>query len=185
MSVYDPTCPTGCASDVPALDFDFCDPAVSFGEIERIFVAPYDTTPFTDVESLAEWTARLDNTTLADPDLIRYMDVSADLPKGEREKIQISRSREISTPAKFTINVTVDDLSDLNYEFMRTTYCNTLQRFWFLAGNYIYGGNEGIPAIMELDLVIERGGKKSLNKFDGTVTWEHEFPPERNDSPWA
>lgn len=185
MSYVEWPCPDSCTAPPPEVNFDFCDPAVHFGEIDRIFVASRDAAPVADVESLTEWNLRIDPTGL-NVDDIRQLDVSGNMPKPEREKIQISRAREISTPGKFMIEFDIDDISDENYEFMRATYCNTVHQFWWTAGDVLFGGLDGagVEGVMELDIVIERGGKKSLHKLSGTITWEETKPPYRYDNPF-
>ena len=177
MSAINPTCPTSCASTVAVVSFDFCDPNVNFGEIEKLYVAPKDAANLSDWTSATAWAARITNSGTGADD-IREMHVSADLPAPERDKVDISVRRTVTTPATWTINIDIDDLGDENYEFIRSTACNTSVKVWFATQNYIYGGNTGIIAEISLDPMIERG-KKSLQKASGTITWEAKFAPER------
>jgi len=176
-----PVCPTGCDTPVPSADFNFCAPVNSFGEVTHIFLASLEAECFTDVEDVDEWLARLDNTT-TDINAIRFLHVSADWPAGERDTIETSLYRKVKTPATFTINVDVDDVSDLNYEFMRASQCNIVWRLWFVAGDYLFGGICGVEANLNLDYVVERGSK-SIQKITGTAQWEASFSPERVDNP--
>lgn len=183
MSFIYPTCPTGCESLVPEVDFDTCAPKISFGEIEHIYVAAGDAAAFTDVEDLSEWTTRISEDGV-DPDAIRDLHVMADLPAATADEIVITLGRKIYSPATHIINVTIDDISDENYEFARATSCNTSYRVWFATESHIYGGNDGILANINLRPVIETG-QKSINKLMGTVQWEHQFSPERHTNPFA
>lgn len=184
MSVNtNPTCPTGCSGILPDLDFNYCSPVNSFGEITHIFLAAYDAECFTDWTALTEWLARLNNTS-DDPDAIRFMHVKADKPVSERETIETSLGRKVKSPGSFTLNIEVDDVSDLNYEFMRASQCNTLFKMWYVAGDYLFGGTCGVDAILNLDYQIERG-TKSIHKIIGTATWEAAFTAERTDNPLA
>lgn len=183
MSLNLPVCPQGCAFQLPELDQDLCTPNVSFGEITHLYIAAGDAASFTDIEDLAEWTARL-NDTSADPDAIRTMFVIADLPAATSEEIAISVNRKVYSPADHVINVDVDDISESMYNFGRATSCNVGYKIWFGTPDYIFGGNEGIDAMLNLRPVIERGAK-SVHKLTGTVTWSAKFSPERNVSPFA
>ena len=187
MSTYNPTCPTGCSSILPDVSFDLCNPNVAFGEIERIFVGMADAAPFAagdgDWEDLSLWTAALALPT-NDPDAIRQLYVSADLPAATADEVEISLGRKIQSPATHVINVDVDDLSPENYEFMRTLACNMQFRIWFHTPEHQYGGQDGILAQFTLRPVIERGAK-SLNKLSGTITWEDKFSAERAVSVYA
>jgi len=183
MSIINPTCPTGCSTVLPSVDFDLCDPAIYFGEITHLYIAAGDAAAFTDVEDLAEWTARLSEDSV-DPDAIREFNVIADLPAATADEIVISLGRKVYSPATHIINVDIDEVSDLNYEFARMTSCNTQYRIWFGTPNHVYGGTDGILASLNLRPVIERG-IKSVNKLMGTAQWDAKFSPERHDSPFA
>lgn len=178
-----PTCPTGCGGVLPSLDFDYCDPVLGYGEIDHIFLAAYDAECFTDWESLTEWTARLDNTS-TDTNAIRWLHAMGDKPIAERDENEISLGRKVKSPGSFTLNIDIDDVSDLNHEFMRVSQCNNLFRMWYAAGDFLWGGVCGIEAIVNLDYLIERGSK-SIQKISGTITWEAAFSPERCDNPMA
>lgn len=183
MSYKTPSCPTDCGFTLPIVDFSICSPTITFGEITHIYVASGDANPFTDVEDITEWNVRLSDTSL-DDDMIRDLMVLADLPAASAEEIVISLGRKIYSPATHTINVDIDDVSQETYEFARTTSCNAQFRVWFATPSWIFGGNDGILANINLRPVIERG-IKSINKLSGTVTWEHQFSAERHVNPFA
>lgn len=183
MSLITPTCPDGCDFQLPVLSFDICTPSVAFGEITHLYIAAGDAAGFTDVTDLAEWTARLSDDSV-DADAIRTLHVIADLPAASAEEIVISLGRKVYSPADHVINVEIDDVSDSTYEFARATSCNTGYKVWFATPEYIFGGTEGIDAMLNLRPQIERG-IKSVNKLVGTVTWSAKFSPERHVSPFA
>jgi len=176
-----PVCPSGCTGQIPDLDFSFCTPTNLFGEITHIFIASAGAACFTDESVLAEWLGRLDNTD-GGINAIRYMHVSADLPAGAGDMIETSLNRKAKGPKTFTINIDVDDLTTLNYEFMRSTQCNMTFKIWFASAGFLYGGACGIDAYVNLDYVIARG-TKSIQKITGTAVWETQFAPERVVNP--
>ena len=184
MSITNPVCPTGCATILPVVSFDVCDPNISVGEIEKIYRAAGDADAFFDWEDLNEWTSRVDNDDIADKDKIREFHVMADLPAASADEIIVSLGRKVYSPASWTINVDIDDVSDENYEFARATSCNTQYKLWFATPDHMYGTPDGILANVNLRPVIERG-QKSINKLTGTITWENKFSPERIDNPYA
>ena len=116
MSVQNPICPQGCDFQLPSLNFDFCSPEVSFGEITHIYLAAGDAEPFTDEE-------RMDRVTMVDA--IRDLAVVADLPAASAEEIVISLNRKIFSPAEHVINVEIDDVVR-NYDFP-FHLCNRIQ----------------------------------------------------------
>ena len=176
-----PSCPTGCSTILPHADFNYCSPENSFGEITHIFFAALDAACFTNWGSVVEWTNRLSNTD-DDIDAVRFFHVKADKPVGERDTMEISLGRKVKSPATYTINIEVDDVSDLNYEFMRASQCDTMFRMWYATPDYLFGGVCGVEVNLNLDYQIERG-TKSIHKIIGTATWEDPFTPERIDNP--
>jgi len=184
MSVNNPTCPTGCDSFLAAVDFNYCDPDVQFGEIDHIYLKARDGSDLLDWENLAIWNARLALNPLVDNDAIIDLVVIADLPPAETEEIEISLGRKIQSPSSFTINFEIDDVSDLNYELMRWLECNLIVDMWYSANQVLFGGNPGIEVSFAAKYQIERG-QKSLQKIVGTVKWESQFSPPRTTNPMA
>ena len=184
MSVNNPTCPTGCDSYLAAVDFNYCDPEVHFGEIDHIYLKARDGSDLLDWQSLAVWNARLALDPLTDNDAIIDLVVVADQPPAETEEIEISLGRKIQSPSSFTINFEIDDVSDLNYELMRWLECNLVVDMWYSANDVLFGGNPGIEASLSAKYQIERG-QKSLQKIVGTVKWESQFSPPRTTNPMA
>jgi hypothetical protein len=178
----DPICPEGCTSSMPILDFDACAPEIYFGEVRRIYVASLDADPFADWTDASEWVARIDNDDIASANAIRSLTVSADKPAAEYDEVEISDNRKVVTPSTHIINLTIDDISDANYEFMRFTECNPTLRLWFADDAHIYGGNLGVKANIMLKEVIERGNK-SIKRIEGMAKWESKFSPERTENP--
>lgn len=176
-----PVCPSGCYSIMPYLDFSFCSPENAFGEITHIFLASSGAKCFSNWLSLAEWTARLDNDS-ASIDAIRFMHVKADLPAGSRDLIETSLGRKSKTPSAYVINLDIDDVSDLNYDFMRLSQCNTQFKMWYVTNDYIFGGVCGIDVLLNLDYKIDRGSK-TIQLITGTITWEDPYAAERGDNP--
>ena len=176
-----PVCPTGCGGELPDFNFNFCSPVNAFGEITHIFLAAYDADCFTDEASLTEWLGRLDNTG-GGIDAIRYMHVKGNKPVGAGDTIETSLGRKVKSPMTFTINVEVDDVSDLNHEFMRATQCGTTFKMWYAAGGYLWGGICGVNAILNLDYQID-AGMKTIHKITGTAVWEDSYAPERVVNP--
>ena len=184
MSVNNPTCPTGCDSTLQAVDFNYCDPEVHFGEIDHIYLKARDGSDLLDWQSLAVWNARLALDPLTDNDAIIDLVVVADQPPAETEEIEISLGRKIQSPSSFIINFEIDDVSDLNYELMRWLECNLIVDVWYSANDVLFGGNPGIEASLSAKYQIERG-QKSLQKIVGTVKWESQFSPPRTTNPMA
>lgn len=182
MSTYNPTCPDACSDSVPVVDFDYCAPDLNYGQIDKIYVAAYNAASFTDWSSLAEWTARISETS-TNIDAIRELTVIGSKPAPEREIIDLSGDREARPPAIHTLEVRIDETGEDNYEFLRTLECNIYVKVWYSAGKYLYGGNDGIlvKSIYFDDIIPENS--RELNTFNGMVRWENQYHPERINNP--
>lgn len=179
------TCPTGCETALPIVKFNECSPRVNLSEIEKIYVAKPIAKAFTDVAIATEWSTRLSETSVTGDDSIRPLIVIGDKPQPANVVKDISNGRRINVRKDHTINVTIDDVSDENYEFMRTLECGGQVKIWYeTAGGYLYGGNEGIDATFILDDVLNRG-RDEIETLTGTITWSAKFSPERVLSPIA
>ena len=95
-----PTCPTTCAGAKPAQSFNECAPEVHYGEISKIYYTDADATAFSNVDQLAEWTTRLDQSSTAD-DKIRTLIGVGELTQAEKTEIPISGGRTIYSPKTF------------------------------------------------------------------------------------
>lgn len=178
-----PTCPANCTTELAETNFNECAPAINLSEIVRIFIALASATPFTDVAQASEWTTRLSQTA-TDVDAIRALTVIADKPAGTAVTRDISGGRTYIIGKDHTLNVSIDDTSDENYEFIRKLECGGKFKIWYeTAGGYLYGGNEGIPTkSVNFDDVLNRGADE-IETFEGTITWRAKFHPERVKSP--
>lgn len=174
-----------CANvNLPIVDADFCAPNINFGQIDKIYLG-YNGQPMADWTSLAEWTSRIDNATLADLTKIRELHVIADKPTAERTAVAFSQGRTAYATPNHTINVRVDETGENNYGLIQWLEDNAGQtiRIWYQAGKYLYGGNEGVPATLSLNDVIPESDEE-LNTFQGTITWTAKHP-DRITNPMA
>lgn len=178
-----PTCPTGCEAALGTVLFDDCAPKINASEIKRIFIAKATAEPFTDWETATEWTTRMVQSGDTPAGVIRTLTVIGDKPAGSPVQRDISNGRKYIVGKDHVVNFTVDDVSVENYEFMRLLECGGRFRIWYeTKGGYLYGGNEGILASLQLDDVLPRGNDE-IETLNGTATWRSRFSPERVLSP--
>lgn len=186
----DALCPENCEEqNLPSVNFDDCSPETNESEIEWIAVAKSDAADFTDVEDLAEWTARITQTAAdpaPDPDnTIRMLRVIGDKPAPEIQNRLVSGGRQIQTGKTHTLNIEVDETNALNYEFARTTACNATYKLWYVTrAGLVYGGTCGMSAQLVLNLIQNRGDGE-IEKYIGTVTWKDKIDPPRANFPLA
>lgn len=178
-----PTCPETCDFDLPAVSFDDCNPEVLYSEIRRIFIAKKAALIFTNWLAAPEWIARLNQTTTAGDDYIRPLTVIGDKPAAADVVKEISNGRKKVIGKDHTINFSIDDVTDANYEFMRALECGGEFKFWYeTAGGKIYGGNDGFIAQVTMNDILNRG-KDEIETIAGVITWRTKFSPERGASP--
>ena len=177
-----PLCPTGCNSVLGSVLFDDCEPNINLSEIKRIFVAVGNTPAFEDWKVAQEWVERI-NQVGDTAGVIRALTVIGDKPAASPVKKEISNGRQWIIGKDHTVNFTIDDVSDENYEFMRKLECGGKFRIWYeTKGGYLYGGNEGIKAFLSADDVLGKGNEE-IETIVGAATWRNKFSPERTKSP--
>lgn len=139
--------------------------------------------------SASEWDSRLDQDA-SGASKIRTLIGIFQLAKPEQTETKISLGRTRKGVKKFTITGRIDDLSDANWEALRSNECqagNVL--LWFNTrgtGNGdngdLFGGNSGIDGSLKLNPVIPEGFDE-VQYIDVEFTWESKFSPERIASP--
>lgn len=178
-----PTCAANCDVNLPVVNFDDCNPQVNYSEIRRIFIAKKGAVPFVNWLSAAEWLTRMSQSTTIGDDYIRALTVIADKPAAASVIKEISNGRRIVIGKDHTINFTIDDVSDENYEFMRGLECGGEYRFWYeTEGGKMFGGNDGFLSRLDANSVLNRG-RDEIETISGVMTWRTKFSPERGDSP--
>lgn len=177
-----PLCPTDCTTALGEVLFSDCAPNINSSEIKRVFLAKGNASPFSDWTTATEWTTRLAESG-TDANAIRPLTVIGDKPAPANVTKDISNGRKHVVGKDHTLNFTVDDVSDENYEFMRATECGGKYRLWYeTKGGYLYGGNEGIKCTVVMDDILNRGVDE-IETLGGVATWRNKFSPERAKSP--
>lgn len=177
-----PLCPTDCSTALNQVVFDDCAPNINASEIKRVFVAKGNSSPFENWTTATEWTTRMAQSGTT-ANAIRTLTVIGDKPAPSSVSKDISNRRKFVVGKDHTMNFTVDDVSDENYEFMRSTECGGKYRIWYEThGGYLYGGNEGVKCSIVMDDVLNRG-LDEIETLNGVATWRAKFSPERTKSP--
>ena len=173
-------CPTGCENELPELLVSECNPTVDFGEIGYIYITNINY-PLTDFSDLSEWNTRLSNDS-TDVDAIRYLYVAGDKPPAEANESTISLCRKVYSEKNHTVNFDLDESNVTNYDAMRQFQCGGTYLVWYATPNYLYGGNGGIEAEINIDHNLTRGCTE-LNVFPGTLKWQDKDYPESIANP--
>jgi hypothetical protein len=175
------TCPTDCAAGgVPDVAFDLCNPTRRFGEIQQILVAQVGQ-PMTTGDA-AEITTRLGALAGAAEKMV-VLKGYGDMPAATGEPNRISSLYTVTPPKQRTVNFTILDLNDTNYEFLRKLdKCGGRYLFWFVtADGDMFGGEdfvEGVEADATANYIIPASDQESAT---GTLTinWTGAMPERK------
>lgn len=174
---------------LPVVVTDFCNPLVRKGQIQKLFITRATSADvLTDVSSLVEWNSRLDN---ADPipgsgsAPIREIPVIGSMAEPEITESDISLDRIFRSTPKYTVSFKIDDLSIENIDLIRDYQeaGAATVKFWFLAGDLLFGGDSGIDATIKANLVIPESRTEFMTGT-GTLIWTGSTP-EAVASPFA
>lgn len=173
--------PTCASAVLPAVEFNFCDPDVRFGQITDVFITRAGTGDvFTDWESAVEWAARIDNDAVipgsgAAP--IRQLTGIGGLAEATVTETDISGGRKTSSVPQQTLNFAIDELSVVNIAAARTHQQSpaATYKMWFKSGGLMYGSGNGIEVSLVANLVIPEG-KTEVSKITYKFLWEGYIP---------
>lgn len=168
-----PTRPADCDDLAISVLFDDCAPEFESGEIDRVYIAKASYAGFTDVESLAEWTAAVGTD-------IQELKVVGDKPEPEVAEIPWVDGTTINGDKKHTMNFHIKETNSANYEFLRQADCAIQYKFWYrTSGGRVYGGNAGIIAPFRGRYMVpeDRG---DIAKIMFTTRWTDRTEPDRS-----
>lgn len=176
-----PTCPTDCASTLPIVEFDECNPEINGAQIAKIYFTNIGN-PLADWTSAPEWNGRLDDSGVAG-DAIRTMHVIGAKPVPESDEKDISLGRKVVGKKTHTVVGSVDETNDVNHEMVRQNECGGNYLMWYetIEGK-LYGGTEGIEASLLMDLEIVED-ENEITRFPFKWEWKSKFTEERIDTP--
>lgn len=180
----DITCPEDCQAPLPPFNFTDCNPETFLSELEWLAIKRPGSNPISDVGSLPEWQARVNNAG-SGAQAIRLIRITGDMPAPTDNEVVISGQRRIVLSRTYTVNFDVDELNDVNYESLRQLQCGGKVDFAYVTlSGHVFGGGKFINASMKLSPINERG-ETSFQKYTGTLTWTAKFAPPRDMWPLA
>lgn len=175
------TCAEGCTAALPEVEFDLCNPDFHFGQVSDVFITNIGN-PLTDETDPAEWQTRMNLTQSNPAKIIRLLGIG-DKPAAESQETEASYGRTAYGPKTHTVNFRIDEVSDKNYEMMRTFECNKAVLAWYKTfEGKIYGGRTGIKVSIKFDHVIPENASE-LETLTGSIKWKSKFHPCRTDWP--
>lgn len=188
LNTDDPNLPTDCENfDAPDTDFDpTCATAYQSGPFTRLMVGnePLVADPSTTAglaAALTEITTRL-ALPATDKQALRILDpVRGNMPATAPTTVSVD-GFQIPTPTPRNLPFTVSQLTDKNYEFVRTTNGGRIGLYWPMTNKFMYGGQNGIKGLLQLSNVVpaEEGG---LHSATGNLSYTSLFDPKRTNAP--
>jgi hypothetical protein len=178
-----PICNDFCTSTVPPVRFSECSPSIITSEIDYIYVARIGN-PLTDWTSVSEWNTRIDNT-MGSANSIQKWTVIGDKPKSEPSTRTISGGRTYTVTRAHTLNFTIDDLTLENLSAVINFQCGGTFLIWYsIAGGYLFGGNDGIEASLEMG-TVHTASRDENSTIQGSWTWKNKHDPQAILNPMA
>lgn len=189
-------CPTDCTTaELPSVAFEDCNPGIFASEIQTIYIGAEDATNFTTVTSAIQWTDRIANdgvppagSAVIAHNLLRELTVIGDVPAPTATTKDISGGRTITTENKYICNFTIDDVSDLNWQFGQKIQCGKGAypcKVWLVTkSGHVIGGKTGIVGKLKLDHILPRGAD-GIMTLEGVLTFITTIFPNRDLFPLA
>jgi hypothetical protein len=178
-----PICATDCATTLPPVSFDECQPETNGAQIAKIYVTNIGN-PLADWADVLEWNARLDDTAAA-ADAILTLHVVGSKPVPASTKKEISLGRKVTGKKTHTLPFKIDETNDINHDFLRQNECGGSYLIWYetLEGK-LFGSTAGIVCSLLLDMNIAESSD-DLIQNEGEFEWKAKFTEERINSPLA
>lgn len=150
-------------------------------ELCNIYVAPINLVTSDDFvenfnwEDPTSWAQYINNTDTGD--YIRCLNIIGSIGEGTSTVREKSKGRKKNSKKVRPFDATLDDASDLNYEFVKSIECGANVCIWYATrGCKLYGGNSGIPMYITGDWPLLAG---SDSYEGGKITGEFQtcLPP--------
>lgn len=177
-----PNCPENCLTDLPLITVDTCNPVIVKSGINILCFAKKTANPFNDWTSPSEWSSRLSNSS-SDDNAVRFLFGTGSMPAGTKQEITYQVNKKRVTGKTRTLTFTVEEANATIHNAIRILECGGEYRFWFgTIGGRLYGGNEGVSADSDGNLVLG-GGENDIENRVIDLSWDNKFSPEMCVSP--
>lgn len=160
------------STQAPATGFSDCAPLPELSEIEYVAIGNPQSAAFTDITSAAELMTRI-SPTLVGNNAIRLLTVIGELPAPAPVTINMSGGRVIDAADDNTLTLTIDDLSQANYDYAAFLKKNPYQKLFFFVNQsqkMYHFGNAGIGVKIAVVANMPTG-RDSITTLTLTATW--------------
>lgn len=168
--------PVACGTACQTLP-TFTPPSCEKYTVDNISMLYYSQVPFTadptatpNTAFVTEFLARLSNST-TDANAVRFKAVNAELPDAQPDTVKNQWSIPIKKQINRKIEFVDDEDSDANYNWHRNMECSAIMRVWYVIGDRMYGGKNGILASFISVFSNTNSSEKTSNSWKTEINW--------------
>lgn len=196
LTAFDNVCVDNCTDEFEflALDVDQnCPGEINLSQITDIWMkpnsagageVPFDNWVTTGFTVLANPDA-IDNT-VTDNSKVKWLTGVGEVPASEKQIVSVQKFLKKTIKRVYTLTLTVYNLSNAQYEFLKSLQCNPLNyTFWYGNSAHVYGKATGIiPTATDVDFPLG-AGESDVEMATLTIQWEAKTDPERKSNPYS
>lgn len=180
-ALYDCPDPQDCDTPVlPSVLFDPCSPEAAYlSEVNRVYISYEDpANAGVPATGTVDWQDAAAIDTAFDGTDGIVLTVIGDKPAAEEDVRQISDGRTFIGERTHSLNITIDEANNDNYEFVRSLQMGGKFIIWYATrGGKLFGGDEGILAnVSSANEVLERG-EGNYEVYNVTFQWKKQCSP--------
>lgn len=196
LTLFSNTCPDNCSTefDFKALDTDQdCASVPSLSQLTDLWMKPNSasagTVPFQNwvdggYTVLANPSA-IDNTT-TDNSKCKWLTGIGGIDVPDKTVFTVHKRQKVTAKRLYTLVWNVYNLSNAQYEFLRSLQCNpTNYKFWYANDTHVWGKSTGIiPVSTDVDFPLGTG-EGDVEMATLTIQFEAKTDPERKSNPYS
>lgn len=196
LTLFSNTCPTDCSTefDFPALDTDQnCASVPNLSQLTDLWMHPNSLSdsvvPFQNwvdggYTVLANPTA-IDNS-VTDNSKCKWLTGVGGIDVPEKTQFTVHKRQKVTAKRLYTLTWTIYNLSNAQYEYLRSLQCNpTNYTFWYANDTHVWGKSTGIiPVATDVDFPLG-AGEGDVEMATLTIQFESKTDPERKSNPYS
>ena len=194
LTSFSNNCPPDCSDEFEFLALDTnqdCPFIPPLSQIGDVWFVPNgsDMYPFANwvdggYTVLANPTA-IDNTDTVNA-FAKWITGIGEVAASEKVVFTTHKFQKVTIKRVFTLVLTIYNLSNEQYEFLRSLQCNPTNYTFFYGNSFhVYGKATGIiPTFTDVDFPLG-AGEADVELATLTITWESKSDPERKSNPYS
>lgn len=196
QTTFSNVCPADCSEEFffQALDADQDCPGIpDLSQITDLWIKPNTAdsgeVPFTGwtdgVYTLTANPTAIDNS-VTDNSKVKWLAVIGGIDAAEKVTARVHKFQDVIVKRRFTLTATILNLSDAQYEFLRSLQCNpTNYTYWYGNSAHVFGKATGItPVFTDVDFPLG-AGENDYEQATLTLVFEARVDPERKSNPYS